>query len=318
MRASLLALAALFAAPSAPLAQTQPSAPLPPPPPCAAAYGPRVCGSAALAPLRAELHAKFMQVIATGNRTATWQARQAEALREIRTARDYDGKPIDDDALAQRFRDFIEQLDAALSQAKGVRDYVKTPSARGETCMASWLNQGCRVTASGILWDKSGRSVYWQMMEGASARDGVGAGIVLWAGSGYGTARLIGFSFDGVVYEPPRITQGGLIWVPGRRAGTGEGNADLLYRWDDGAGAWQDIELESWRDGLDARLPKGFGIWKGIDYDFEGMGGFSKLWRDKDGNCCPSGGDATLNFEIRGRSLALTEVRTDIVARWAR
>jgi hypothetical protein len=283
---------------------------------CQQTYGQRACKGAALAPLRAELAHKFAAVMAQGNRTATWQARHDATLRSIRAGLNYDGKPMDDVELAQTFRDAIVEYDKALAQAKGVRTMVKTPSARGETCMATWLDQGCRVSASGILWGKDGQSIYWQIMEGASGADGVGAGIVLWAGSGFGTAKLIGWSFDGVVYEPPRLTQGGMIWVPGRVAGTGDGNADLLFQWDDASKSWQDIELDSWRDALPGKLPKGFGIWKGVDYDFEGMGATSKLWRDKDANCCPSGGEARLDFTIKGRSLVLSDVDVDIVERW--
>lgn len=284
---------------------------------CQQTYGQRACTITALAPLRAELAHKFAAVMALGNRTATWQARHDAVLRTIRAALDYDGKPMDDVALEQALRDAIADYDKALAQAKGVRTMVKTPSARGETCMATWLDQGCRVTASGILWSKTGQSLYWQMMEGASGADGVGAGIVLWAGSGFGTAKLIGWSFDGVVYEPPRMTQDGMIWVPGRVAGTGDGNADLLFKRDDASQSWQDIELERWREALPAKLPRGFGIWKGVDYDFEGMGATSKLWRDKDANCCPTGGDAQLSFAIVGRSLTLKDIDADIVEKWA-
>ncbi|MFL9841472.1 hypothetical protein ABS767_10900 [Sphingomonas sp. ST-64] len=143
---------------------------------------------------------KFAAVLATDNRTATRRARQAKALREIAEARDYVGKPLSDNELAERFRDHIAELDKALAQASGVRAMVKT--------------------------------------------------------------------------------------------------------------------LESWRDALPTRLPKGFGIWKGVDYDFEGLGASSKLWRDKDANCCPSGGDALIDFAIEGRSLVLKDVRVDIVERW--
>lgn len=284
---------------------------------CQQTYGKRACKGTALAPLRGELAHKFAAVMALGNRTATWQARHDATLRTIRAALNYDDKPMDDVELEQTFRDAIADYDKALKQAQGVREMIKTPSARSQTCMATWLDQGCGVTASGILWRKDGQPVHWQMMDGASGEDGIGAGIVLWAESGHGTAKLIGWSFDGVVYEPPRMTQDGMIWVPGRVAGTGNGNADLLFRWDDASQSWQDIELESWRDGLPSKLPKGFGIWKGVDYDFEGMGASSKLWRDKDGNCCPSGGEALLEFAITGRSLVLKDVRVDIVEKWA-
>ncbi|QDX25840.1 hypothetical protein FPZ54_07255 [Sphingomonas suaedae] len=314
MRAKFFATAMLvaLALPPASAVQSAPQA-IRGPARCLDTYSARVCDTASLAPLRAELAHKFAAVLMAGNRTATWEARRKAALREIAQARDYEGKPLSDVELAQRFRDQIADLDKALAQTQSVREMVKTPSARGETCMATWLDQRCRVTSSGILWSKTGQSIYWQMMDGASSEDGVGAGIVLWAGSGFGTAKLIGWSFDGVFFEPPRLTQDGMIWVPGRVMGTGNGNADLLFEWDEASKSWQDIELESWRDSLGSKLPKGFGIWKGVDYDFEGLGAASKLWRESDANCCPSGGDALLDFAIRDRKLILTDVRVDIV-----
>ncbi|MEG3180653.1 hypothetical protein [Sphingomonas sp. LT1P40] len=279
---------------------------------CHDRYGQRICTTPALAPLRAEIAQKFAAVLATGNRSATWQARHDAVLREVKGGRDYESKRLSDDGIAQIFRDHIADLDKAIEQAKGVRTMVKTPSATGDICMSKWLDRGCRVTASGVLRAKDGRKIYWQMQDGASGLDGIGAGIILWAGSGYGTAKLIGYSFDGVTYESPRMTGDGMIWVPGRVIGTGNGNADLLFRFNAVAG-WGDIELESWWSTLPARLPKGFGVWKGVEYDFEGLAATSKLWRDKDPNCCPSGGEVMLDFEIEGRKLVLNDVRPDIV-----
>jgi len=260
---------------------------------------------------------KFAAVLATGNRTATWQERHDMVLRELKAGRNYMGKPMSDVEVEQTFRDHIADLDRVLRQAKGVRTMVKVPSVRSETCMATWLDRGCRVSASGTLRSETGQLVYWQMMDGASGDDGVGAGIVLWSGTGFGTARLIGWSFDGAYYEPPRMTRDNMIWVPGRTAGTGNSNADLLFQWDEDSRSWQDIDLTSWSYAVDAKLPKGFGIWKGVEFDFEGMAATSKLWRDSDANCCPTGGEALLDFDIQGRKLVLTAVRVDIVERWA-
>ncbi len=283
---------------------------------CSDRYPVRVCTYPALARLHAEMERKFATIVATGNRTATWQARHDAVLRRLRIGLDYEGQRLSDVAVEQIFRDHIADLDKGLAQSRGVRAMVKTPSASGDRCISTWLDQGCRVTASGVLRAKDGRRIHWQMQDGASGDDGVGAGIILWAASNAGTAKLIGYSFDGVFYDPPRLTQGGMLWVPGRVMGTGNGNADLLFRWDATTG-WQDIELESWRDSLDAKLPKGFGVWKGVEYDFEGLAATSKLWRDKDANCCPSGGDVQLDFEIEGRKLVLKDVRPDIVEKWA-
>ncbi len=94
-----------------------------------------------------------------------------------------------------------------------------------------------------------------------------------------------------------------LMHVPGTRGGTGSGNADILFEYDNGN--WEPVDIESWRDDLDDYLPEGFGIWKGVRYDFDEMFAFSKVWRDDDGNCCATGGDAFIDFTIADGRLSI-------------
>ncbi len=276
--------------------------------------GARVCATAALKPLATELAAKEARVLAVTARPATWRARAAQ-FRKWLAEPDLDGKRPSDAMLAQRIEDQVLELDKEIDRARGLVPVADEAAALGSACLAKWLHMGCRVTASGILRGADGARILWQRQSGASDVDGIGNGILLWDASRPGAPRLIGWSFEGVNYEAPKLTEDGKLWVPGSMAGSGGGNADLLYV--KRGETWVEIETTSWRDTLEDRLPKGFSAWQGIDYDFNGMGGRSPLWRDSDANCCPSGGSMTLGFSIKGTSLMLDEVDPDIVEKWA-
>jgi hypothetical protein len=276
--------------------------------------GARVCTTASLKSHEIELAAKEARVLAVTARPATWRARAAQ-FRKWLAQPDLDGQRPSDEILIQRLQDQVLELDKEIDRARGLSPVPDEATALGSQCLARWLHMGCRVTASGILRGEDGTRIVWQRQAGASDVDGIGNGILLWDASKPGAPKLIGWSFEGVNYEAPILTDDRKLWVPGSMAGSGGGNADLLYVRRDGQ--WVEIETTSWRDTLEDRLPKGFSAWQGIDYDFNGMGGRSPLWRDTDANCCASGGSLTLGFSIRGTSLILDEVDPDIVEKWA-
>lgn len=276
--------------------------------------GARICATAAIKPYEIELAAKEARVLAATARPATWRARAAQ-FRAWLAKPDLDGNRPSDAMLIQRIQDQILELDKEIGRARGLIPAADETTALGSTCLANWLHMGCRVAASGILRGADGSRILWQRQTGASDIDGIGNGILLWDATRPGAPKLIGWSFEGVNYEAPILTDDGKLWVPGTMAGSGGGNADLLYIRREGQ--WVEIETTSWRDTLEDRLPSGFSAWQGIEYDFNGMGGRSPLWRDTDPNCCATGGDLTLRFGISGTSLVLDEVDPDIVETWA-
>jgi hypothetical protein len=277
--------------------------------------GAHICTSASLRPHEAELAAREAQVLAVTARPATWRARAIQ-FRKWLGEPDLNGERPSDEMLAQRIKDQVQELNKEIERARSLQPAADEAAALGSQCLAKWLHMGCRVTASGILRGEDGTRILWQRQSGASDIDGVGNGILLWDASKPGAPRLIGWSFEGANYEAPVLSDEGRLWVPGTMAGSGGGNADLLYV--KRGGDWVEIETTSWRDTLEARLPKGFSAWQGIEYDFNGMGGRSPLWRDSDPNCCASGGTLALRFSIAGTSLMLDEVDPDIVEKWAR
>lgn len=277
----------------------------------------RVCADPELRKLDGELAAKERAVQAASARPATWAATAAQFRAIIAGEKGFDGKPLDGQALEARMRDQIRTLDIELETASGIHAPRDEAAALGDACLADWLHLGCKVPASGILRGEDGLRILWQLQSGASESDGGGMGVMLWDASAPGAPRPIGWTFDGVWMQAPRYDpQNHLLWVAGTRGGTGEGNADLLYQKQ--GDRWVEIELVSWRDDLDKRLPKGLGAWHGVAYDFGGMGADTELWKDSDANCCATGGRATIGFRIEGSALKLDtlQVQIDPAGRW--
>jgi hypothetical protein len=278
------------------------------------ADAPRLCAMASVRRLDETLSARLREVLAVTPRPATWRARAAQFRAWLPQYRNLDGKPADEEFAAQQVRDQIAELDKEIAQARTLLPADDAAQALGERCLATWLSMGCEAVASGVLRGPDGLRVAWQLQRGASEEDGLGMGVILWDVTRPGQPQRIGWSFEGVSFQAPRLTEQGLLWVPGRRAGTGEGNADLLFQHRDGG--WSEVELASWRDALDRRLPAGLGVWKGVDYDFEGLGAATELWRSDDANCCPTGGQAHLRFAIESDSLKLESLQVHEATGW--
>jgi len=175
----------------------------------------------------------------------------------------------------------------------------------------------CVVQQAGSLMARDGQ-LYWQIQYGEEP-NGTTQGFILLTPTAQGL-KPVAWSFDGLVYSPPILIHDedgrAYVAIPGRKAGTGKYNADRLYRWTPTAAVpLTQIDNESWRDGLDARLPAGLHVQKGVDFSYENLGNVvnlsaqTLLWRDDDGNCCAAGGDAWLTFDIENDALVLTDVQ---------
>ncbi|MDO9588889.1 MAG: hypothetical protein Q7J13_13265 [Brevundimonas sp.] len=190
------------------------------------------------------------------------------------------------------------------------------PPDLGRDCVVTGL-QGCSSSIGGYLALGESR-LLWQVQDGFTDEDGVSGGIVF-IGDG-GPARMgptapIAWSFDGAWFEAPVLLSGpgfgaaAYIAVPGIRAGSGSGNADVLFRWDlTDTRRLTQIDTWSWRDSLANGLPEGLEIWQGVRFDWPDMRAFTPLWQDGDGHCCGTGGTAVLSFEIDGDQLVLSDI----------
>jgi hypothetical protein len=298
------------------LALLLPVAPAAAQPACTAPPGPlrdAVCADAGLRAADARLRGLERALAAAASRPATlaWRARAWQARLEAGPRQD----------LADEYADRIAELEEGLRQDRAMRRLAQPnpvfprPPTLETRCLGAVLSN-CRVTAAGLAVAEDGRTrVLWQRQAGFTPRDGGRAGIVLLA-EARGGWRLLGWSFDAHDHDAPRLAaQEGvtLLHLPGRAGGSGGRNADLFFRHD--ATGWAEVEAESWREGLAARLPPGFEALQAVEYDAAEMTARTPLWREGDAQCCASGGAATLELRLESRSLALAAVRLDATAR---
>ncbi|MBN9317088.1 MAG: hypothetical protein J0I99_15200 [Devosia sp.] len=170
-------------------------------------------------------------------------------------------------------------------------------------CLETVL-QNCKVLTAGFLnvdWgdDEGTPLLAWQTQSGFTPEDGVLGGFVLLHHVEGNWTRLDA-GFDGWRFFPPRLSEDGLLHVPGYTGGTGSYNADRLYQWNDTE--WEPIDTKTWLKTIAEHLPVDREIWKGVQYDFDNpwsqLVARTALWRGDDGNCCPTGGQAEIFFSI--------------------
>jgi hypothetical protein len=216
------------------------------------------------------------------------------------------------DHLRSRVEDLLAQ--AARDERLGNTVFHGLP-ALGRACVATGL-QGCRSPMGGYI-ALAGGQLHWQLQEGVTEETGVSGGIVFIGdadAAGPGSLAPVAWSFDAARFEAPVLLAGpetggaAYIAVPGVHAGSGSGNADLLFRWDPADGRLTQIDTWSWQDSLPERLPEGLEIWQGVRFDWPNWLAFTPLWQAGDGHCCGTGGTATLSFEVEGDRLVLSHV----------
>lgn len=205
-----------------------------------------------------------------------------------------------------------ERWTADARRDQGIRALAVAPADLPRGCVEIGIS-GCDTTAGGYL-NIRGDRLTWQLQEGFTEEDGRTAGYVLLLGDD--PLHPVAWGREGVFYDAPRLlwdNDTAYVWTPGGMAGTGAFNADALYRFTpDAAAPLTAIDTLSWRDrDLPALLPDGREIWKGVGYSYDMLAAHTSLWRPDDGNCCPSGGEATLLFAIEGDRLVLKELIPD-------
>lgn len=253
-------------------------------------------------PPPAELNVAFEAARAASPTSPRLEAEQRDWLH-YRTLDEFgNGTEGDDERLFDLTR--RAQRDGALREVT-----VASPEALG-ACIGSAL-KGCHSRAAGWLSSPDGERLFWQLQDGFTDENGITGGFMLLSGGGTGPVRPRAWAFEGYRYEAPTllIVDGRTyVAVAGRMQGTGNGNADALFRWSpDAAEPLVQVDNWSWRAQLAQQLPTGLEVWKGVDYHYADgeIRAWTKLWQPNDGNCCPSGGEAGLSFEIRDDVLVL-------------
>lgn len=234
---------------------------------------------------------------------AEWQADHAELAADL--------DPVAD--VAAR----IETLTIQADRDRRIgRTVFPEPPVLGRDCVVTSLS-GCNSSMGGYL-ALGDSQLLWQVQAGFTEENGVSGGIVLIGDAGaarMGPMAPVAWSFDAARFGPPMLLAGSeydgaaYIAVPGVHAGSGSGNADILFHWDlPHSYRLTQIDTWSWRDDLAGRLPPGLEILQGLRFDWSELLAFTPLWQDGDGACCGTGGTAILSFQIEGDRLALVDV----------
>lgn len=215
----------------------------------------------------------------------------------------------------------VASLLAALGGAcPALADPHRPIEGIGSTCLETVLHN-CKVLTVGYLnadqGDRDGEPMLaWQTQTGFTPEDGVMGGFVLFQYAS-GKWTVLDSGFDGWRFSPPRLNELDLLHIAGYTGGTGAYNADRLYRWGDLGHAvyregWKPVDMRAWFETIGEKLPAELEIWKGVQYAFDdpwsGIIARTDLWRPDDGNCCPTGGSAVIDFDIEDDRLVVKEV----------
>ncbi|MBL8174360.1 MAG: HEAT repeat domain-containing protein [Bryobacterales bacterium] len=109
---------------------------------------------------------------------------------------------------------------------------------------------------------------------------------------------------EGSYDKPALFTVRGqqFVYVSMRISGTGAFHEDTIF-WVTPQAEMEEVEFEPAPVAVSKKLAKGEGVWKGEVNTFEGtvMGFRLWIWKEGDGNCCPSGGEVTGSYQLTGR-----------------
>ena len=78
----------------------------------------------------------------------------------------------------------------------------------------------------------------------------------------------------------------------------------------DSSGNPAKIDISAIRKAINKAVPPGWGVWKGF-IDIRDPVYSSPVWRTNDANCCPTGGEITINFSLVGSALQVKRVHYD-------
>jgi hypothetical protein len=197
---------------------------------------------------------------------------------------------------------------AAVSVADAKARCVAALVKLGEACEVGWFGQVGAVARHDFSWARYD----FKPAPGDQLHTLPWPRVVIFERLAAGTLRPILISGDDAAfwYDKPRILRAGghiVLHVPADESGTGNFNRELLYAWANDA--WHDVDVVSWHDELDRRLPKGLVILKGVYPDYEKMTAETPVWRQEDGPQCAEGGRAHVELQWRGDRIAVGGVR---------
>ncbi|HEX4925983.1 MAG TPA: hypothetical protein VFV50_17960 [Bdellovibrionales bacterium] len=192
----------------------------------------------------------------------------------------------------------------------------------------------CRPTASALFAEVDGREYYYTLYclipaYSEEPKDSKGTcGTQGFLGRYHAERALVIFSRPSKSKEPLKVefekaeTEIGALWYKAPEV-TGAGSETLLHIpiGVDGSGnynesemyvrknkSWSKIDTESWYDELVKKIPADTKILKGVWPDFKTMTATAYLYKDKDPNCCPTGGKANASLGLSNGRIVLKSV----------
>ena len=163
------------------------------------------------------------------------------------------------------------------------------PGSIATRCTAPRDDSGtCKVEASGRI---AGTTLAWQRRSYHDGDATTAEGVVVYIVKGAEAHPIIWHDEDDAGFDDPAVIAspaGRLLDLGGHLHGTGNLSAEAVFVED--AGAWRQLDTSAIDTGLVAHVPHGRAIWKGVYPDWRRMTAESPLWKQSDGNCCPTGG----------------------------
>lgn len=175
------------------------------------------------------------------------------------------------------------------------------------------LLANCETFKGGYLSAPGRPRIYWQIQEGEPGENAASAGFTLFVEADASLIPIF-WAAEANAYEAPVVfwTGGGadpIIAIAGVMEGNGHYNADALFRWTNGPQTLMPIQTGNRIGTAPAPLPADLWIKKGLAFTYNPSGiltAGTSLWRPEDGDCCPTGGSASLIFDVRDDTLVLT------------
>jgi hypothetical protein len=111
--------------------------------------------------------------------------------------------------------------------------------------------------------------------------------------------------------DPTLITTnaGQLLDLGGHLDGTGNYSVEAILAAD--GQVWRQLDMTGIQRGLEAHVPRGRAIWKGLYPDWRRMTVDSPLWKGTDGNCCPTGGTVHATLKRAGQRIVVDRATYD-------
>lgn len=252
----------------------------------------------------------------SSSKQATVEARRAQIAKAFAT--NFKALERDGQSAAEKKDNILGYLQYMAEDAQSRADFNALVPRIGQ--YPDMLDQcavndaSCTLLASGKLFGNSEFrdgdliEIAWQKVSLIDDLQGRSEALLAWEIVGP-RANLVGFAKTDGTVGLPKLSEddaGYALFLPATSAGTGRANADVLYRRDNGT--WRNIDVESWKEQRDARLPDDVSVWKGVDYADDMSAADFGLWRDSDGNCCPSGGEGTAFLHVEGNRLAMGDM----------